>query len=83
MFSWFKKKKQTTPLKTPQLADINGNPLQIGDSVEVLRYEFGNAVLVKENDQYYYKAVSSGEKISWLKLIDASTTFQKVRKISQ
>ena len=79
MFSLFKKKKKKE--STPQLLDINNNPLQPGDKVEAMRYELGDCELIKEEDTYYYVSISSDKKVNWLKMIDASTQNQKVRKL--
>ncbi|MDW3210892.1 MAG: hypothetical protein R8N23_13535 [Reichenbachiella sp.] len=79
MFGLFKKKKKEK--KAPQLLDINGEPLNEGDRVEVLRYELGECTLTLEGVHYYYES-ASGEKVSYAKMIDASTEQQKVRRIS-
>ncbi len=78
MFGLFKKKKKEK--QAPQLLDINGELLIEGDKVEVLRYELGECTLTLDGVHYYYESVS-GEKISYAKMIDASTEQQKVRKL--
>lgn len=80
MLGWFKKKEKKK--SAPQLLDIEGQPLQVGDKVEVLRYEMGECELTLEGLHYYYVSVSTGEKVSYAKMIDASTEQQKVRKIA-
>lgn len=79
MFGLFKKKKKEK--QAPQLLDINGEPLNEGDKVEVLRYDLGECILTLEGLHYYYES-ATGEKISYAKMIDASTEQQKVRRIS-
>ncbi|MEP2025392.1 MAG: hypothetical protein ABJH98_09780 [Reichenbachiella sp.] len=78
MFGLFKKKKKEK--QAPQLLDINGELLEEGDKVEVLRYELGACTLILDGLHYYYES-TSGEKVSYAKMIDASTEQQKVRKI--
>lgn len=78
MFGFFKKKKEGN---LPELFDINNQPLAAGDKVEALRYELGVCELKLIDNNYYYVSDLSGESISWLKMIDASTDNQKVKKI--
>lgn len=78
MLSLFKKSKKK---KIPQLFDLDNSPLEEGDIVEALRYDLGTCQVVIANTQYYYQPSEGGEPISWLKMIDASTDRQKVRKV--
>lgn len=80
MFSIFKKKEKKPAL--PQLADINNEPLTEGDHVEALRYELGECELILEDKTYFYISKSTGKKVSYLKMIDASTENQKVKKLA-
>ncbi|UII27823.1 hypothetical protein LVD15_05210 [Fulvivirga maritima] len=80
MFGLFKKKRDEQ--KLPQLLDLNGEALQEGDLVKALRYELGEAKLILEENTYYYESINSGEKVIWLKMIDAYTENQKVLKKS-
>ncbi len=80
MFNFFKRSKQE---KLPQLSDLDDNTLSAGDIVEVLRYELGRSKLILVDNTYYYQSLSSGEQVSWLKMIDASNDRQKVRKVSE
>lgn len=84
MFNFFKKKPQEAP-KTPlpELADINQFPLQEGDLVEALRYDLGKCRLVRLEKGYAYESLNTGERVSWLRMVDAITQLQKVRKIIQ
>ena len=79
MFGLFKKKEKKD--KLPQLMDLNNNPLMEGDLVEALRYELGRCKILLIDEQYVYESVSSGKQVSWLKMIDASTDNQKVKKV--
>ena len=75
-FSLFKKKN-----KKRQLKDLDGNPIHPGDKVESLRYDLGECILIDGENGYEYESVATGEKVSFAKMIDAATTFQKVKKI--
>jgi hypothetical protein len=84
MFNFFKKKAQEVP-KTPlpELADINQFPLQEGDVVEALRYDLGRCRLIRLEKGYVYQSLTTGEQVSWLRMVDAITQLQKVKKIIQ
>ena len=72
----FKKKK-----KKKQLQDVNGAPLLPGDKVDCLRYEMGESILLEGENGYEYESTKTGQKVSYAKMIDAATSFQKVRKL--
>jgi len=79
MISFFKKKpKEKQP---PQLLDAEGVPIFEGDTVESHRYELGTCKVELEGLQYFYVSVESGKKISYVKMIDAITGNQKVKKL--
>ncbi len=76
MFGLFKKKpKEKRP---PQLLDLNSNPIQEGDKVTSLRYEMGECKVVLEGLEYFYESVTSGERVSYVRMVDAITENQKV-----
>lgn len=79
MFNIFKRKKKEDSL--PSLSDIDDNVLNEGDEVEVMRYELGRCRLILIEKSYYYESLDTGKRVIWLKMIDASTERQKVRKI--
>ena len=74
MFGLFKKKKKLV------LYDIEGNALANGDIVLSLRYDLGECRLIITENGYEYQSINNDSKISWLKMIDAATERQKVRK---
>ncbi len=83
LFDFFKKnpeqsKKTSTP--QPVMADLEHNPLQVGDVVEVLRYDLGKCRIVRTENGYDYESLLTGERVSWLRMIDAATQLQKVKK---
>lgn len=76
-FKLFKKKK-----KKKALQDIDGNLLQVGDKVDCMRYEMGESILLEGENGYEYKSINSNKIVSYAKMIDAATSFQKVRKLN-
>lgn len=74
MFGLFGKKK-----KEARLFDFEGNPLKEGDVVESLRYDLGDCTIERVEQGFEYVSLSSGERVSWVRMIDASTERQKVR----
>lgn len=74
-FNIFKKKKKKA------LQDIDGNPLLIGDKVDCMRYEMGESILLEGENGYEYESIKTRQKVSYAKMIDAATSFQKVRKL--
>ena len=65
-----------------QLQDLNGAPLFVGDIVECLRYEMGESILIEGDDGLEYESIKTKQKVSFAKMIDAATSFQKVRKLN-
>jgi len=74
-----KKEKSVDPM--PQMADLDENPLQDGDVVEVLRYDLGKCRLIQGEHGFEYESLTTGERVSWLRMIDAATQLQKVKKV--
>ncbi len=83
MFNLFKRKKARDNQDHLQLLDLDKNPLHPGDTVKSLRYDLGDCKLILEDDTYYYESLESGEKVSWIRMIDAATEMQKVKKIEE
>lgn len=78
MLNFLKKKpKEKQP---PQLLDMDGHPIQKGDEVISRRYELGKCTVELEGLQYFYVSKESGKKVSYVKMIDAVTGNQKVKK---
>ena len=76
MFGIFKKKPQEK--QPPSLLDLNGNPIVEGATVKALRYELGECDVILEGLEYFYVSKTSGEKVSYARMIDAITENQKV-----
>ncbi len=81
MFNFFKGKRKEKKDQLPSLSDLNNQPLQEGDLVLSLRYDLGKCRLIVQNESYAYESLDSGETVSWVKMIDAATENQKVKKI--
>lgn len=64
------------------MADLNGVPLSAGDMVESLRYDLGVCLIVEDEKGLVYKSLENNKQVSWVKMVDASTKFQKVKKIN-
>ncbi len=78
MFGIFKKKE--TKKQPPQLFDINGLELEEGDIVTCHRYELGQCKVVLEGLQFFYEPENGKERVSYVKMVDAITGYQKVTK---
>lgn len=82
MFNFFKKGKHNNDKpKLPALLDLNNQPILEGDIVESLRYDLGRCKVNRVGNGYEYESLETGDKVSWVKMIDASTENQKVEKI--
>lgn len=86
MFSFFKKKNRhlepkAVVSKATPMNDLNGVPLQEGDIVDCLRYDLGRCKVILSGNSYVYESLASGRQVSWAKMVDAATSFQKVIKI--
>ncbi|WP_421762635.1 hypothetical protein [Ekhidna sp.] len=78
MIRFFKKKpKKKVP---PELLDMDGNLILEGDEVLAERYELGECSVELEGVQFFYVSKHSGKKVSYVKMIDAITGNQKVKK---
>jgi hypothetical protein len=86
MFNFFKKKSQNSEPKTvaspaTPMTDLNGVLLQEGDIVDCLRYDLGRCKLVRSGNSYVYESLATAQQVSWTKMVDAATSYQKVIKI--
>ena len=78
MFDLFKKKQKKN---LPELTDIDNLPLKVGDHVMSQRYDLGECELLLEEEEYFYRSLETDKRVSWLRMIDAATERQKVKKI--
>jgi hypothetical protein len=68
--------------KKLQFVDFEGQALKAGDTVMSLRYELGECRIIETDEGLAYESLASGEKVSYVRMIDAATGYQKVRKLS-
>ena len=81
MFGLFKKRGKKK--KARVLADLDGNALIAGDHVVSMRYELGDCMILETEKGLVYESIKTGAQVSWVKMIDASTDRQKVKKINK
>jgi hypothetical protein len=79
MAGLFGKKSGRSKLR---FVDLEGQPLKEGDTVLSLRYELGECRILNTESGMVYESLASGEQVSYAKMIDAATGYQKVRKLS-
>ncbi len=65
------------------MADLYNNPLQEGDTVEAMRYDLGRCKVVRAEKGFEYESIESGRRVSYLRMVDAITGLQKVKKLNQ
>jgi len=82
LFNLFKKKSGDKK-KLPPLADLDNNLLKEGDIVLSHRYDLGECKIINSENGIEYESLSTGERVSWLRMIDAATEKQKVNKIEK
>lgn len=64
-----------------QFADIEGQALKAGDHVMSHRYDMGECRIVETDEGLAYESLATGQQVSYAKMIDAATGFQKVKKL--
>jgi len=79
---WFRRKKEESADRNPKWVDLDGHSLKEGDQVEVLRYGMGRSVVILDENGLAYRSLENGQVRSCWYMVDASTTHQKVKKIS-
>ena len=80
MFGLFKKNKANKKSKV-QFVDLNGNPLNEGDTVLSHRYELGKCIIVVGENGFEYESIESKKRVNWTRMVDAATERQKVEKL--
>jgi hypothetical protein len=76
----FKFLKKNNSEKNLNFVDMDGNPLKENDIVLSGRYDLGKCKIIKTEKGFAYQSLDSGNIVSWIKMIDASTKNQKVKK---
>ncbi len=84
LFDFFRKSNGSAAKEsTLQMVDLYNNPLQEGDTVEAMRYDLGKCKVVKAEKGFEYESIQTGRRVSYLRMVDAITGLQKVKKLSQ
>jgi hypothetical protein len=78
MMGLFKKKKGKSKI---QFTDLEGQPLKEGDHVMSHRYDLGECRIVKTDEGMVYESLATGQQVSYVKMIDAATGYQKVKRL--
>ena len=79
MFKLFKKNSEDK--SELNFADLDGVPLKEGDIVISLRYDLGKCKIIKTKKGIEYESLENGQLVHWLRMVDAATKNQKVRKV--
>ena len=74
----FKRKKGKSKI---QFVDMDGQSLTAGDHVMSHRYELGECRIVNTDAGMAYESLATGQQVSYVKMIDAATGFQKVKRL--
>ena len=64
-----------------QFADLDGQPLKAGDIVLSHRYDMGECRIVETDTGMAYESLATGQRVSYVKMIDAATGYQKVKRL--
>ncbi len=78
MVGLFSKKSHKSKLK---FVDFDGQPLKEGDTVMSMRYELGECRIINTEQGMTYESISGGQQVSYIKMIDAATGYQKVKRL--
>jgi hypothetical protein len=81
MFDFLKRKERNNGISSPQMADLDRNPLKPGDVVDALRYDLGRSKVIETEKGLAYESFETGKIVTWHLMVDAATELQKVRKI--
>lgn len=82
LFDFFKKSNGAARKESAlQMTDMDNNSLQEGDMVEAMRYDLGRCKLVRAEKGYEYESLATGRRVSYLRMVDAITGCQKVKKV--
>ena len=74
----FKHKKGKSKI---QFVDLEGQPLKAGDNVMSHRYDMGECRIVETETGLAYQSLATGQQVSYVKMIDAATGYQKVKRL--
>ena len=74
----FKRKKGKSKI---QFNDLEGQALKAGDHVMSHRYDMGECRIVETETGLAYESLATGQQVSYVKMIDAATGYQKVKRL--
>jgi len=74
----FKSKKGKSKI---QFNDLEGQALKTGDHVMSFRYDMGECRIVETETGLAYESLATGQQVSYVKMIDAATGYQKVKRL--
>jgi hypothetical protein len=74
----FKRKKGKSKI---QFTDLEGQALKAGDHVMSHRYDMGECRIVETDTGLAYESLATGQQVSYVKMIDAATGYQKVKRL--
>ena len=74
----FKRKKGKSKI---QFNDLEGQSLKAGDHVMSHRYDMGECRIVETETGLAYESLATGQQVSYVKMIDAATGYQKVKRL--
>ena len=64
-----------------QFVDLEGQVLKAGDHVMSHRYDMGECRIVGTDTGMAYESLATGQQVSYVKMIDAATGYQKVKRL--
>jgi hypothetical protein len=64
-----------------QFTDLEGQALKAGDHVMSHRYDMGECRIVETDTGLAYESLATGQQVSYAKMIDAATGYQKVKRL--
>ena len=83
MFQFFKRGSGKTKKSKIKMQDLEGQALAVGDTVNAMRYELGVCRIIKDEKGFIYESLEKDQQVSWTKMVDATTKYQKVLKLNQ
>jgi len=83
MFNFFKKKGKSDKSSDLRMADLDQNPIKVGDVVDALRYDLGKSKVIETEKGLAYESIETGKVVTWHLMVDAATELQKVKKLEK
>jgi hypothetical protein len=79
MAALFKRKSAKNKIR---FVDFEGQALKEGDTVLSYRYDLGECRILNTEEGLVYESLADGRQVSYARMIDAATGYQKVKKLS-